>query len=346
MNNYINIEEFLKKAESIPVADVRSPSEFFKGHIPGAVNIPLFNDEERAIVGTKYIQVNKDTAIKAALDITGPKLTQYIKQAENITKDKKLLIHCWRGGQRSSGMSWLLNTAGFEVLILTGGYKSYRRYIKQEFTRDIKLIILGGLTGSGKTEILHSIAKLGQQVIDLEQLAKHKGSAFGAFGQKKQPTTEQFENNLYDKWKNLNYTRPLWLEDESKSIGSVWIPDELYSRIRNSQVIIIEIENHQRIKRLVEEYSIYEKKLLENAVLKIRKRIGGLNTKKAIESLENNDYSVVAEIVLQYYDKTYQYGLSKRDNNNLHFVKISGTDKINDAKQILKLATKLNLVTV
>jgi len=290
-------------------------------------------------------KISKETAIKAALDIAGPKLSKYVELAGKVTKGKKLLIHCWRGGQRSSGMGWLMSTAGFEVWILTGGYKSYRSFIKQDFNKDLKVIILGGMTGSGKTEILHSLSNLDQQVIDLEQLANHKGSAFGAFGQEEQPTTEQFENNLYLKWRSLSRTKPVWIEDESKSIGSVWIPDEIYTRIRNGEAIIIETENHIRIKRLVEEYAIYEKKLLENAVLKIRKRIGGLNTKKAIEALKNEEYSVVAEIVLQYYDKTYQYGLSKRENNNLHFIKISGTNTLNDARQILRLAAKLKLVS-
>ncbi len=308
----ISIEDFFLERETTPVIDVRSPSEFKKGHIPGSYNIPLFSDEERAVVGTKYVQESRYSSVIAGLDFVGPKLSRFVEAVSKIAPEKKVLVYCWRGGMRSASMSWLFDLAGFNSKTLIGGYKSYRRAIKNYLSNPFRLIILGGMTGSGKTELLYELSKCGQQVIDLEGLANHKGSAFGAIGQKPQPSTEFFENLLYEELKKLDPKKPIWVEDESKAIGSVFIPDEFFNQMLSSTVIAIERPTETRIKRLTAEYTKCDPQLLINSVNKIAKRLGGDNALKSIKSIEEGNFEEAVGISLKYYDKTYQYGLSNK----------------------------------
>ncbi len=308
----INIEDFLKERDVTPVIDVRSPAEYKKSHIPGAYNIPLFSDEERAIVGTKYVQESRYSSVIAGLDMVGPKLSRFVDAATKIAPNGKLLVYCWRGGMRSSSMSWLLNLAGINSKTLIGGYKSYRRYSKEYLSKPFKLVILGGMTGSGKTEIILQLPKFGQQIVDLEGLANHKGSAFGAIGQKPQPSTEFFENLLFENLIKLDINKPIWVEDESKAIGSVFIPQELFNQMLNSPVIAIERSTETRIKRLTSEYTNCNPQLLIDSVNKIAKRLGGDNVIKAIKGIEEGNFEEAVGISLYYYDKAYQFGLSNK----------------------------------
>ena len=186
----LTIEEFVQKSENIPVIDVRTPAEYEMGHFVGAINIPIFTNEERAKVGTSYKKKGKQIAVIEGLEFVGVKLADFSRQALKIAKDNKLLIHCWRGGMRSASMAWLFETVGLEVYTLIGGYKAYRNHVFSTFDNIEKLTILGGSTGSGKTEILLNMREEGEQIIDLEGVAHHKGSAFGRLGEKyKQPTS-------------------------------------------------------------------------------------------------------------------------------------------------------------
>ena len=329
----LTAQDFLKSGEEIPIIDVRSPLEYERGHIPGAFNIPLLSNNEREVVGTLYKSKGQDKAFMKALEFTGPKMAGFVKEANKYQKDKKLLVYCWRGGKRSGSMAWLFNTSGIETKILEGGYKAYRNYIHDLFSIPKNIIVLGGFTGSGKTEILKEL-KEQHQVIDLEALAHHKGSAFGFIGQKPQPTTEQFENNLAIEWMKLNYNEIIFLEDESKMIGSVHLPDEIYSKIRNSSVIFINVPKEDRIKRLIIDYAGFDNSLIKSALDKIIKRLGGQNYNKAISSLEINDYATIANVSLVYYDKAYLYGLNKRDENKIYKMTIENSDPKFAAKMI------------
>lgn len=308
----ISIEVFLKEREVIPVIDVRSPSEFKKGHIPGAINVPLFSDEERAIVGTKYVQESRYSSVVAGLDMVGPKLSGFVETATKIAPNGKILVYCWRGGMRSSSMAWLLNLAGIQARTIVGGYKSYRRYGKEYLSKPFKIIVLGGMTGSGKTDMLKELLNRGEQVIDLEGLANHKGSAFGAIGQNPQPSTEFFENLLFEEVYKLDITRPFWVEDESKSIGSVFIPHEFFDQMLNSAVIAIERSFESRVKKLTAEYTSCDPQLLIDSTRRIAKRLGGDNVAKAIQCIEDKNFEDAVVISLKYYDKAYQYGLSNK----------------------------------
>lgn len=341
MTERINIEAFLEKTGSIPVIDVRTPAEFEQGHIPGAINIPLFSNEERAVVGTSYKKQGKEIAILQGLEFIGPKLKKTARDALKIAKDKKLLVHCWRGGMRSESMAWLFSTVGIHSYILEGGYKAFRRFGKQQLKEKGNILVLGGMTGSGKTELLHLLKEHGEQVIDLEGLAHHKGSAFGALGETPQPTTEQFENELIMQWLALNPLKPIWLEDESKSVGSDFIPDELFLRMRKAPVIFLDIPKKERIRRLVIDYANFDKNMLIFSVEKIQKRLGGQHAKTAIEAIKMDDYSKAIDVVLTYYDKTYQYGLNKRDPKKVHHFPIEYTDFEQHLERLLEYAATI-----
>jgi tRNA 2-selenouridine synthase len=340
MAQKINIEEFIQMSKDIPVIDVRSPKEFETGRIPGAFNIPIFNDDERAIVGTTYKQKNRDEAVLKGLEIVGQKLRSFAYTSRKLAKDNKLLVHCWRGGMRSASMAWLFETIGVKTYLLTGGYKAFRKYGKSLLASSKNLIILGGLTGSGKTETLRKIQEKGEQVVDLENIAHHKGSVFGALGQEQQLSNEQFENNLIYEWLSLDISKPIWLEDESHSIGSNWIPNELFSLMRSAPVIKMELDKTIRVKRLVNEYAGFDTQHLENCILRIGKKLGGQNVKQALESLKNDDLNNVADITLHYYDKSYNFGLEQRNNYSVYPIKLENDDPEKNAEILIEFAKK------
>ncbi|MBL7829128.1 MAG: tRNA 2-selenouridine(34) synthase MnmH [Saprospiraceae bacterium] len=304
------VDAFLKLKETLPVLDVRAPKEFIQGHIPGAISFPLFNDVERAEVGTCYKQKGKEKAFELGLRIVGPKMEGFVQQARAHAHGGKILVHCWRGGQRSGSMAWLLKQAGLEVETLAGGYKAYRNHVLGTFKEcPVRLIVLGGQTGTGKTKILKSLQKKGEQIIDLEAIACHKGSAFGFIGEPEQPTVEQFENELFEVISQLDDTKNVWVENESRSIGRVFIPDDFWAKMKSATLVNVEIPPEARIANLLEDYVQTNKELLELAFRKIEKKLGGLALKQALEYLEQNDYAAAARIALNYYDKTYQHNL-------------------------------------
>ncbi len=333
--------EFLALGKSLPMVDVRTPAEFEQGHIPRAYNIPLFTNEERAVVGTLYKLEGKEVAFMKGLDFVGPRMRSFIKAARKIAPDRKILVHCWRGGMRSGSMAWLFKSAGFEAHTLEGGYKAYRKHIRNSFEVDSKIIVVGGYTGSGKTEILKELAALGEQIIDLEGIAHHKGSAFGHIGQKPQPTTEQFENNLGLRWSQLDKSKPIWMEDESKAVGHVYQPENFYLRLRSAKLIFIDVPKEARIQRLVNEYTGIDHQALKVSLNKITRRLGGQNHQEAMKSLEKNDYATVADITLTYYDKAYGYGVNQRASSSVFTLKVKEDNPKETAVKVVELGQKL-----
>ncbi|MFT3846133.1 MAG: tRNA 2-selenouridine(34) synthase MnmH [Lacibacter sp.] len=310
----IIIEDFLLLAKEHPVFDVRSPGEYNHAHIPGAFSFPLFSDEERKVVGTTYKQQSRELAIKTGLDYFGGKMRRMIEEAERIAGDHKtILVHCWRGGMRSAGVAWLLDLYGFKVYTLIGGYKQFRKWALQQFEKEYFLTMLSGYTGSGKTYVLNGLKKNGSQVIDLEGLAHHKGSAFGNIGMPPQPSQEMFENKLAVELSKLSSATPTWVEDESQRIGDVNIPITLWKQMRNKQVFFIDIPFEERLKHIVEEYGKLPKEKLVNAIIRIKKRLGGLETKEALNALVEDRTEDSFRILLSYYDKWYLKGLHNRE---------------------------------
>jgi len=308
----LSLIPFLNLPESWPVIDVRSPGEFAQGHIPGAVSMPLFSDEERAVVGTLYKQSGKDDALLKGLDFVGPKMSGFIRSALSLSPEKKVRVHCWRGGMRSGSMAWLLESAGFEVYLLEGGYKAFRREVLDKSPVPPEIRILGGFTGSRKTEILHEIEKTGHHILDLEALANHKGSSFGNLGQPPQPRQEQFENDIFIALLNHPQQKVLWLEDESKAIGKLRVPDALHNAMRESRVYFVERSREERLIHIAASYGKENLEELMAGMQRIGKRLGGQALKEALDYLENGEIQEAASVSLFYYDKAYLFGLEQR----------------------------------
>lgn len=339
--NKLSATAFLKEAEHLPIIDVRSPAEYASGHIPGAHNIPLFDNRERAVVGTIYKQVGRQEAMLEGLDLVGPKMRSFVEEAYQLAPDSKVLVHCWRGGMRSESFAWLLRTADMDIATLEGGYKAYRNHILESLAQPIQLLIVGGETGSGKTDILKSLAELGEQIIDLEALAHHKGSSFGGIGQAVQPSTEQFHNNLHADWRKLDLSRRIWLEDESFSIGSVQLPYELWDQMKAATMIQVALPKEERVKRLVKEYGQQERAALITAIQRIEKRLGGLRTQQALEDLEKNQLHAVADKLLTYYDRSYHRNMDRRPAEQILHFPCTKDDPMATALAIRKRADQL-----
>jgi len=336
MPREIDIQLFLQKANSLPVIDVRTPAEFKQGHIPTAFNIPLFSNTERKRVGISYKNEGQKEALVKGLDFAGPKMSAFVRKAQKIGPENKLLVHCWRGGMRSASMAWLFETAGMDCYLLKGGYKSFRQFVLAYANRSLPFIVIGGLTGSGKTAALKSLAEMGEQILDLEALAHHKGSAFGNLGEKSQHSTEHFENRICWDLLPLDKNRTIWIEDESRSIGRNILPSGIYHQIRTAPLVLLDIPRMDRVDRLVEDYAGFTTGELCESIQKISQRLGGDITRKAIEAVSKGDYKLTAEMVLQYYDKTYQYGLSKRDQQMIFKLPVENVlDSTSVASQIL-----------
>lgn len=339
----ITIRDFFKLA--IVLADVRTPAEFEHGHIPGAFNLPLFSNEERVIVGTTYKQIGREQAILLGFDLTGPKWSGFIKDALQMAQDKKIAVHCWRGGMRSGAMAWALDLYGFEVYLIEGGYKHYRRWVLDQFEQQYQLIILGGMTGSGKTRILQQLQNLDEQMIDLEELAQHQGSSFGTMNKMVQPTQEQFENNLACQLKDLDISRKIWVEDESHNIGKLSIPNPFWKQMTEAILIDLKVDLDQRVENLVKEYGQLDKEFLISCTERIHKRLGPVQTKNAIAAIKENRMEDFIRFVLVYYDKTYRTSLSKRQTDHILSLDIARLDPAVNASQILNFSNSIPPVT-
>ncbi|MFO7615619.1 MAG: tRNA 2-selenouridine(34) synthase MnmH [Bacteroidales bacterium] len=322
--NHLDPEAFLGAARQVPVADVRSPAEFEAGHLPGAFNLPLFDDDERARVGTLYKQKGRLAALELGLDLVGPKMSEMVRTARRFAPDGELLLYCWRGGMRSSSMSWLLETAGLRTSLLTGGYKAYRAHIRENLVAGRRFIILGGMTGSGKTLWLRELQRLGEPVIDLEALAVHRGSVFGSIGLGPQPTNEQFENELFRKLQDFRSEEFIWLEDESRQIGRIFLPEPFYQTMATSPLIQIAVPEELRIQIILDEYAALDPASLIRSVEKIARRLGGLTTRKVVESIESGRFREAVALLLPYYDKTYSHSFQSRPDQPVYPLDLSG----------------------
>ncbi len=340
---YLETGKFLRLDDDIPIIDVRSPAEFEAGHITGAHNIPLFSNDERALVGIAYKQQGKIPAIEKGLEIVGTKMAEMAKKAKSLSHDNKIRVYCWRGGMRSEKMAWLFELTGLKAWVLKGGYKSYRKSLLDDFEKIEKLIVLQGPTGSGKTDILHEMAQLGEQIIDLEKRANHKGSAFGSIGLGAQPTTMQFQNDIYSDLIRLDSSKRIWIEGESLSIGRVYLPETLWSNMNRSSVIEIELSKKIRARRLTAEYGAHGYQPLAESIRKITRRFGPDRTAKALELLEQNKLYEVAMMLLDYYDKTYRFSKEKYKKPAVGRVTSRTAHPAHNAQQLIDKANELNL---
>jgi tRNA 2-selenouridine synthase len=316
------VENFINTPHII--IDVRSESEFLQGHIPDAVNLPLLNNDARKLVGTCYKLKGREAAVTLGFELAGPNFASIINDVNKITSDKSVSIYCWRGGMRSNVVAWILNLAGFNINLLCKGYKAYRKFTTKIFDSDYVFKVIGGPTGSGKTEILNLLHNAGQPVINLETLAHHKGSAFGALGQLPQQSQEQFENNLAMQLYKTNGRA--WIENESRKIGRNVIPANIYNLLRQAQLYQIDLAYETRIERILNEYGHFDSQLLANKTKEIAKRLGGLQLKNALSALHENDLKRWIRILLVYYDKAYKHGNLQRDTNKISQINTASPD--------------------
>ncbi len=338
----ISPSEFLALAASVPVIDVRAPAEYAAGHIPGAFSLPVFDDQERAQVGTAYKQRSRTEAMDIGLEIVGPKMRGFVAAARELAPGGEILIHCWRGGMRSASMGWLLETAGFRVSILTGGYKAYRAHIRENLVDGKRFIVLGGQTGSGKTRWLNQLREAGEPVVDLEALANHRGSAFGGIGLGTQPTNEQFENELFARLQEFAAEAYIWIEDESRNIGSIFMPEPFVLAMKSSPVIRIEVPEEIRIQIILDEYAGLDKSHLAGSIQKISRRLGGLVTQECLQKLEEEDFAAVVGLLLPYYDKTYSHSLGTHPASQIVSLNLSGIPMAQYRDELIK--KKLTLI--
>lgn len=323
------------------ILDVRSPSEHEQGRIPGAVSFPLFSNEERAQVGTCYKQQGRDEAVALGLSIVGPKLASFVAQAKVVAPDRTVRVHCWRGGMRSGSMAWLLETAGFQVTVLDHGYKGFRHWVHAVLAEPKPIVTLGGMTGTGKTKILHALREQGEQILDLEHLANHRGSSYGNLGLPTQPSTEQFENLIAMEWSQLTRARPIWVEAESRMIGSCRVPDGLFQQMVSATVLQIERSRQERITLLLEDYGAIDSESLLEATTRLKKRLGGERTQQAVNAIQGGNLAAAVDTVLDYYDKAYRYDL-KRRQVDVKSLNVTGLQEAEIVNALVERARQLN----
>jgi len=336
-------------SESSPspvLLDVRAPCEYAKGHIPGAISLPLFSDAERAEVGTLYKREGHDVAVKRGLKLVDRKWPSLLEAVPQLSEGDDVLVYCFRGGMRSGGMAWLLSQAPLRVRTLAGGYKSYRNWALRQWEEDRPLVVLGGKTGSGKTDVLLAMRdELGAQVLDLEGEANHRGSIFGSLGRPPQPTNEHYENHLALQWAKFSADCPVFIEDESHAVGSCGVPPGLWGRMRSAEVtsILMEVPHAARIDRLVGEYGVYPPERLAACVEGLKKRLGGERVGELVEALERSPpaLELVADQLLEhYYDGMYTHQAKSRGGHKTTVTCDSG-DALMNAQLVLERSAEL-----
>jgi tRNA 2-selenouridine synthase len=320
----LTLENFWTLREQLPLVDARSEGEFAQSHIPGAINIPILNNAERIQVGTLYKQAGPEKATLKGFELVGPRFHLIQREALRNFPNKKVILYCWRGGMRSQILSWLLTQVGFEVYRLAGGYKTYRTFTFNEVRKPYPLLVLGGKTGAAKTVLLQKLKERGEQVVDLEGLANHKGSSFGAIGLPAQPTVEQFENLLAEQLRVMHPHQAIWVENESRRIGRIILPDPFYLQLTQSPRIEIEKTDQERIAHIASEYAALDREELSTAVLRLQKRLGGDRTKQALDAIQAHQPEIWIPILLQYYDKTYTYDLDRHEVSKTIHLNLEG----------------------
>ena len=333
----ISIDDFLTLRKQLPVVDVRSQGEFQEGHIPDAINIPLLTDEERVAVGTDYKQKGPNEAIKTGFRLVGPRLLDMVNEAEGVARGKELLVHCWRGGSRSTNFSQFIGMAGMKSYTLKGGYKAYRSLALESFKKPFQLILITGCTGSGKSEVLRELKAQGEQVLDLEKLANHKGSAFGGLLMPPQPTTEQFQNELFEEILSLDIQRRIWVEDESIAIGKIFLPADFWKTMHERPLVQMDVPKGVRIERLVHEYGPADREEFLTIMGKIVKRLGGQHYNTAKEKLLQGDMASTIDLLLTYYDKAYLQSIGKRKESVKFVLPWNGENVQEYARELIRI---------
>lgn len=304
------------------IIDVRSPAEYAEDHIPGAINAPVLNDEQRAQIGTLYKQVSPFAAKKLGAALIARNVADHLENLfSEMPKHWKPLIYCWRGGQRSGAMAHILAQVGWSVGRLDGGYKTYRTQVLSDLDTlpdGLQFRVLCGATGSGKSRLLHALHEKGAQVLDLEGLAQHRGSLLGNLPNEPQPAQKMFESRVWDALRRYDPQRPVFVEAESKKIGLLNMPDALLNKIRSSECLLIEAPIAARVQLLMEDYEHF----LTDPALIIRRLtpLLPLHGRQVLDHwqqlAEQGEWATLVEkLLVDHYDPAYKRSTS---NNFIH----------------------------
>ncbi|MCF6094146.1 tRNA 2-selenouridine(34) synthase MnmH [Microaerobacter geothermalis] len=346
MNKEIDIEQAIHLNHILWV-DVRSPEEFNGATIPGAVNLPIFSDEERKQVGTAYKQVGPDAARWMAMELVSPKIPYFMKRLKEwLDEGKQPVVFCWRGGMRSKSMVTFADLAGLPVYRLTGGYRRYRQVILDKLTAELlppHVIVLHGMTGVGKTKILHKLEQRGNPVIDLEGLANHRGSAFGSIGLGKPNNQKTFDALLFEKLSRIKDSLYVIIEAESKRIGHIHLPDFIMDAKRTGIHLMLEAPIAKRVKRIIEQYMGNEaggehfKERVTESFRVIQKRLPAEVQKEAKGAIEQMNYHKLVEILLiYYYDPRYDYCTQQYGGAFIHIDVTEMDEGVKKIEQIIE----------
>jgi tRNA 2-selenouridine synthase len=293
------------------IVDARTPLEYVEDHLPGAVNVPLLTNEERVEIGTLYKQQGAHLARIRGLELTAPRFPAIVAEIAAAAAGRPILVYCWRGGLRSKTIASILELTGFRATQLVGGYKAFRNQVSaffDNFNPNGPLVVLHGMTGIGKTTLLGILAERGQSTVDLEGIACHRGSAFGSLGLSQEHLTQKrFETLLWDTFMRLPQGKPIYLEGESRRIGQMTLPGNLYDVMGESLKVWCTASLETRVRRLTDEYGlkIYEQGLTES-LLRIKKRLGGDKYAEIAGYLQRWEMEpFMTELIVSYYDKLY-----------------------------------------
>lgn len=346
----INFDDFLSQGYQSTlhtIIDVRSPSEFALDHIPGAINCPVLNDEERILVGTTYKQVGTFEAKKIGAALVARNISKHIENTF-LEKEKTWtpLIYCWRGGNRSGSMAHIFSKIGWPVLQLEGGYKNYRHFVNETIPQlcpHIKWKVIAGATGSGKSHLLQALEAQGAQVLDLEKLANHRGSVLGKIPDQTQPSQKMFESQIWYALHRMDKQKPIFIEAESKKVGDLRLPDAVYDSMHNGAYIQVEQAMTHRVDLLLQDYAHFE---LDIALLSQQLQcLLSLHGKKQIAhwtqlATQRQMRQLVQELLSLHYDPAYtrSHHRNTSENKTISHLLLSGSkpqDFTEAAKKIL-----------
>lgn len=312
MFNDITIEKALDK-ENVVFIDVRSPAEYEKDAIPSSINVPILDNEQRAQVGKIYQEIGPKEARLLAVKLVSPNLPEKIDKIRKIADNKEIVLYCWRGGLRSKAMCELLGLAGIHSFRLLGGYKAYRKHINHYFNGSLNynFIVLYGLTGVGKTEILRKLHTKGVPTLNLEDLAVHRGSVFGSVGLSQQPSQKKFETALYTVLNQYQDNQFIFVEGESRKIGKLVIPEQVFNSMQRGKRVLVYDLISNRVNRILQEYTKglnHNIRQLEIAIKNLQRRIGKSKVEELIALLQQENFTeVIKELLVNYYDKLYRH---------------------------------------
>lgn len=312
-NNIIKIQEALAVPNSLFI-DLRSPREYADAHIPGAINLPLLGNAERALVGTIYKQNSPELAVKQGFNIIAPKLPDICSKIKKYCTEYTVVLYCWRGGMRSRSISGILSILGTKHFLLEGGYKAFRKYVNDFFSHPLEkeLVVIVGLTGVGKTELLQHLKKDNYPVIDLEKLANHRGSVFGSIGLGQAPSQKQFEGQLMIECLKYKGFPRIAVECESKRIGQRIIPEQFFLAMQKGSRVLLYDKLQNRVKRIMATYTVanHEEFVteLQIALNVLRKHLGNRKINQLMKYLQVREYDkIVAKLLVDYYDPLYHF---------------------------------------